>query len=180
MALTRGRVEQLRRNAGRLKKRATKWSFSHGDALELVALAEGFESWRELEASAEPRAKTRRPTGQPEDTTGHMPSSAEEAPKWPADLHKAASRSGSDDFSQVEALTAEMRGRRQRTPRETNANRVMASRNDTLGHLALSSATLACMLNHIPTKMSELYLCPAAGGTRTTRHRRLKERFGER
>lgn len=66
MGLSTHRVEQLRKNASRLKRSATKWTFTHHEALDIVAIAEGFDDWRDLEfrsrgapSRAAPRVKPR-------------------------------------------------------------------------------------------------------------------------
>lgn len=52
MSLTAARVHQLRRNATRLKKASVDEGLTHRQALNIVAVAEGFKDWRDLEAQS--------------------------------------------------------------------------------------------------------------------------------
>lgn len=52
MSLTAARVHQLRRNATRLKKASVDEGLTHRQALNIVAVAEGFKDWRALEAQS--------------------------------------------------------------------------------------------------------------------------------
>ncbi|WP_431049678.1 hypothetical protein [Roseateles sp. L2-2] len=123
MALTQGRVEQLRRNAGRLKKGATERNFTHGEALNLVALAEGFNSWRELEASALPAADALKIEQSTAGSDQGMDSKPSEF--WPWGFDDEAWRLGFSGLAQVVDVVIKMHGRPPSTSEEVNALKLL-------------------------------------------------------
>lgn len=115
MSLTAGRIDQLRRNATRLKKADINGGFTHRQALDIVAIAEGFKDWRDLEKQTRTDTRPRGPGGSQAFKMGGPPQQ---------ELEDLAAREGFKDWAQVASLMQEVGESVPTTARHESARRL--------------------------------------------------------